>query len=386
MRIFDQFDNFVLSEPREYISVIESWPKNSRRVLNRGTVRQVDIYCLLHYRFGSPNGIQSFLRGDHSENLFHWHYSLMLGEIFIDILSSTRFLEFHIISSNCSILSGFNEQEFMKSLQSLLKNRRVEISREQKSMELWSLTLNTYKRLEDTTDYYFEQYSKIHYKEPVLSDHIATEREVKIYKHQLSKFIEQITNLKNFGLVLRMLYPVQSESLVNLLILMLAKPEIKSDARLLDNVFRSQIDIRVKTLHLNCDGLIAPYDQNDERYKNFVRMMGNRNDFLHGNVLPSKLRFDEVYFDGTVPLFLDDKDLSVEFAKQALFQVGKSEIENDNRTVREFKEYLIENLKVKIRNEVEILINKSQFGWNAKTGRLGVLFDDMLLTPIMTKK
>ena len=43
-------------------------------------------------------------------------------------------------------------------------------------------------------------------------------------------------------------------------------------------------------------------DATSERFKNFHTLMNGRNDFLHGNVDPTKLKFDSVFFDyGTIP-------------------------------------------------------------------------------------
>ena len=39
-----------------------------------------DIYCYLHARFGEPNGMQTFLRADDSDNMFHWEYNLKVGD------------------------------------------------------------------------------------------------------------------------------------------------------------------------------------------------------------------------------------------------------------------------------------------------------------------
>jgi len=39
-------------------------------------IKPGDLYCYLYGRFGPPNGIQNFLRGDHSENLIHWEWAL----------------------------------------------------------------------------------------------------------------------------------------------------------------------------------------------------------------------------------------------------------------------------------------------------------------------
>jgi hypothetical protein len=42
----------------------------------KNEIKPVDLYCYLFARFGSPSGIQNFLRGDHSDNLIHWEWAL----------------------------------------------------------------------------------------------------------------------------------------------------------------------------------------------------------------------------------------------------------------------------------------------------------------------
>jgi hypothetical protein len=154
----------------------------------------------------------------------------------------------------------------------------------------------------------------------------------------------------------------------------------------LDSILRSQIDVRVKTLHLNCNGLNGPYNQDDDRLKNFLRLMDKRNDLLHGNVLPEKNTFDNIYFDGTIPITEYPTDLSVEFSKQNLFMLEEEKVEKDYNTLIEFKEYLLSNIKNEIHDQVEHIIDLSQLGWNKRTNRIGVLFDDVIMQTVGVNK
>ena len=208
----------------------------------------------------------------------------------------------------------------------------------------------------------------------------------KIYQIQLTKLTNNIIEKKNYGIVLRMLLPVLGESLINLIIFILARDEIKNDNRLLDNIFRSQIDIRIKTIHLNCVGIKEPYNQNDECFKNFLRLMDKRNDFLHGNVLPKNNCFDNVYFDGTIPIFNEEKDISVEFIKQNLYQVSENEISDDYNTLKLFSDFLLKNISSPYKEQVELVIKKSELGYNKKTKRIGILFDDKMMQAFLIKK
>src|ERR1051325_1173296 len=74
--------NFVHSmrfvHPRELFTMVtnKTWPKGGSMLQLRNEVRPVDLYCYLGARFGIPNGIQNFLRSDHSDNLIHWEWTL----------------------------------------------------------------------------------------------------------------------------------------------------------------------------------------------------------------------------------------------------------------------------------------------------------------------
>jgi len=55
----------------------------------KNEIKPADLYCYLHARFGPPNGMQSFLRGDHSGNLIHWEWALRSQEhIMLDCATS----------------------------------------------------------------------------------------------------------------------------------------------------------------------------------------------------------------------------------------------------------------------------------------------------------
>jgi len=392
MRLFNSLEKIVLIKPSEYIHLIEARKNAGNKVKifrSNKKVKQLDLYCFLKLNFGEPNGIFSFLRGDHSNNFIQWHYTLKIDDIYIlDVMGSTRFLEFHISSINNVALDNFNAIDFFASLNNKIFLNRKEIYKKKNQLEYWVIFLNTYKRLKDTIEEFYQNYQKLTLQdpEPLQSESpLVTKSEIDRYQRQTKNFIKNILAKKNYGIVLRMLFPVLGESLVNLIIFVLAKDEIKNDKRLLDNIFRSQIDIRIKTLHLNCSKIEKAYDQNDERFKNFLRLMNKRNDFLHGNILPAINTFDEVYFDNKIPIFEEEKDIVMEYVKQNLFQVTEEEVNQDYKTIEQFKNYILDNISLPSREEIKIILNKGDLGWNKKTKRIGILFDNELLQAFMIK-
>lgn len=102
---------------------------------------------------------------------------------------------------------------------------------------------------------------------------------------------------------LELVAAVMGEAAINLLMLLLARPEVRADARLYEDFARRNIDVRIKSLHLCCEGFEHPITGSEEPFKEFLRLMSRRNDLLHGNVDPKASTGEEIYFDqGTIPL------------------------------------------------------------------------------------
>src|SRR4051812_4798438 len=75
--------------------------KPARRLFIKSGIKPVDLYCYLYARFGPPNGMQSFLRDDDSNNIFHWHYSLWADGISIEIMAATYKIEMWLPEDFC---------------------------------------------------------------------------------------------------------------------------------------------------------------------------------------------------------------------------------------------------------------------------------------------
>ena len=118
-------------------------------------------------------------------------------------------------------------------------------------------------------------------------------------------FIEQWTASartlnKAFGICfgIRSMLPVMAEAFINLLLFCLMKKEMRADERLRENAFRQHIDVRVRSLHINCHGFAKAIDYSHPVCVRFHKLINERNDLLHGNVSIEKLRFNDLYLLG----------------------------------------------------------------------------------------
>ncbi|NRT12610.1 hypothetical protein [Flavobacterium sp. 14A] len=196
------------------------------------------------------------------------------------------------------------------------------------------------------------------------------------YYEKLNKWIVNLERSVALGTTIRMLSPVLAESFINLLILILAKDDYKKDKRLYENLIRQQIDIRVKTLHLNCDGFNKSVNSEEESFKKFHTIMNNRNDFLHGNIDPTRLMFEDVYFDlEYIPLFDEDEGIIIKTMKNYLKNVEQKTAFSDYNTVLEFIQFILSHLKENERKYIEHLLMTRMPGYNHNTKGVGILFN-----------
>ena len=172
---------------------------------------------------------------------------------------------------------------------------------------------------------------------------------------------------------------MMAEAFVNLILYVLMRPELKADSRLKDNAFRQHIDIRVKSLSLNCTGFKQQIDYSNPACGRYHSVVNERNDLLHGNVDIGKLRFNEVYFNGTVPVFKEYRSMwqrSLGVERQA---VGLDKVFEELTAIDGFIAYVLSCLDDKVRPRIEYMLGRLELGLNTGNDRVGVLFSERLV-------
>lgn len=94
--------------------------------------------------------------------------------------------------------------------------------------------------------------------------------------------------------------------------------------------------------------------------------------------------FGTVYFKGTIPLFTDWRDFYDRCFGPYLKNFSAQSAENDLVTVEAFKSYLLSCIDSKVYDEIRLLSESEELGFNEKTGRLGHLFTDILIDGFTT--
>ncbi len=342
----------------------------------RNELKPIDLYCYFWARFGPPNGIQNFLRNDASDNMVHWDWTLKHGESLIGFWGTNFRTDLFVIGP--LDFAEPEKLELIEQIQSDFKNHGPKMSAVRAKLEHWTEFVNPYERLTRTIHSLRRELSNLDLSSP-FSDQFNTP----ISASEQAALWKSVTesHSRAYGLCfgIRSMLPVWAEAFLNLLIFVQARPDIKSDSRLLESIYRQQIDVRVRGLHINCVGFDRPVDYKTDACKNFHRLINERNDLLHGNVVPEKQKFNEVYFLGKVPVFKEyrslwDRTLAVEGDS-----VGIAQLEQEVQIVEKFVEYVVSCLKPKTRELIKLVLRKRDLARNHEDGRFGILFPDHLV-------
>ncbi|CAM3725889.1 hypothetical protein [Flavobacterium chungbukense] len=337
----------------------------------------LSLYKLLKSKFGIANGSSMLFKSESTDNLIHWHYTFSVKNCEIHFLGKSSGLEI-VLKLTPEI--KFNETDWMILLNNI-KSKYSEYGKQMKEVQAefqkYTLFINPYNRLNHSLNSLIRELKSLDTTEiKRINAMTSTHEEMDNYHKKLELWVKNIERSVALGTTIRMLSPVLAESFINLVILIFAKEEYKQDNRLYENLIRQQIDIRVKTLHLNCNGFKKQIDGESETFKNFHTLMNNRNDFLHGNVDPTRLMFEDVFFDMEyIPLFHEDDSIIIKTMKNYLKNVESQKAFSDYNTVKLFIAFILSHLHDDHRKYLEHLLLTRMPGYNHQTKGIGILFN-----------
>ena len=243
------------------------------------------VYSLLKEYFGEPNCY------DVDEEKQQWEWTFKYKEFYISIY------DWRLLSTSIAIHS-LNEnksrgEKLAEVIHSLLKKEGL-----QKKNKIKTLIKNSkHKVLENP---FITYYSTAKNLLDVASfiDKIVTTNVSQIFKEEQGKIVNS-TGL-NFELWHKqndlyrssfLMFLSSFEGFLNIMYELYLKPELRV-GRIYERIAREQIDIKLRIAPIYCDGLKAKIINNeDERFKAFLRLVNLRNDYVHANLIKSLERY-----------------------------------------------------------------------------------------------
>lgn len=340
----------------------------------KSTASPADIYCYLRARFGRPNGILTYVVPPASNNIFHWHYYFTSGEEDLHIKGVSSRVEFLAFASGR--ISDREWSELLVRMKADFRSFGPGMKDIRNGLEHWKVFVNPYYRLEKIISELHARLDAIDLEFSDLPELPEKAEEMDKFREAMDELGKRYSEAAEFGMSLRMMIPVWAEAFVNLLIFLLAKPDLRESRRLYENVLRQEIDVRILGLHLHCNGFATPLDRESNEVRDFLRVMNARNDLLHGNVDPKRLAIDEIYFDGKMPIFKRYQTMSERSFVPRLRLLEPQDVKDDILRVSTFILYVLRQLEPPIKEEVEIYMENEFPGWREDNGRPGILFDN----------
>jgi hypothetical protein len=338
------------------------------------------LYVYLKARFGEPNGSMMALRHPSSDNYIQWNYLIFCEDKYIDFICTDTKIQ--VVINSITEIEKIDVKKLVEIVKNDFKNFGKELKSVKNKLEKWTVFVNPYKRLENVIKDLESEYNSLNLeniKPPTFSN---TTDNLKLDQENISNYLSVYNRAVVLGTSITMILPILGEAFINLLIFLLAKNEIKTDNRLMESLFREQIDLRVKKLHLNCNGFDKPINGDDQRFKDFHSLMNGRNDFLHGNIDPFKFSYEEVYFDDKIPLYNSDMNFFAKAATNQLKFIEPTEIKERISIVKNFITFILESLTSAYKNEVLMLMNTINPGYNPVKNKVGILFSNFIMEPI----
>ncbi|WJD63097.1 hypothetical protein [Pseudomonas kurunegalensis] len=373
----DFFVNLEVMHPKCIINVVKGGllPKKGMKWEFTNEIKAVDLYCYFHGKYGPPNGLLNIFKSPSSDNLIHWEWTFATEYGLLSILGMNFRTEVMFRGDYPEDL--LTKEMFLSQIKSDMKNHGKSISAFRKNIETWTQFVNPYHRIRKAVDQNFiqlealdidPQRDRIHHPRNS-QDTVGFEDRWRAISARYSAAVGLV-----FGL--RAMLPVMAESFVNLLFFMRAREEIKSNPVLFQRMNRLNLDIRIQTLHLNCNGFKKPIDYSSPECKAFSTLINERNGLLHGNVEVDKLSVGDIYFHENTPLFKQYDDFWSLTIGTSMQSVRFATIREDFQAIENFIEHVIQHLDESAEEEIRFATQHSLLGENTKTGKVGILLPE----------
>ena len=200
-----------------------------------------------------------------SDNYIHWDYNLKAGDEDVYISGMSR--EIHLVVSEK--LTDENWHDLILGIQADYKRVASQKSAVFKSLEQWVTFPNRFVQIAAVcADMHADIVSNIGGFQ-IWKSASGTKKKVREQHSILKRLTERASHVHRSCLQLSLLTPVLAEAFINMLILILCKPEIRENTRQFESFIRSQIDTKLFDLAYKCRGFVRPIDQHAETFKKF---------------------------------------------------------------------------------------------------------------------
>lgn len=334
------------------------------------------MYCYLKARFGIPNGFQNFLRNKNdSDNWIHWDFLLKANGEDVYICGLSREIHFLLTTK----MTDEDWRDLILAIKADFGRVGKEKSSVLKGLERWVLFPNKFNQIAHVcADHHAAIIDNKGGFQPFKISSRAEGKAAIKYKG-LKQLSARAAKLHKHCLGLSVLTPILAEAFINMVVLMLCKPEVRDNKRQFEAFIRSHIDTKLFDLFYKCKGFARRLDPNSDTFKNFKRVMDKRNNAIHGNCDPEKEKIETVYFEGTRPLFNEPGDHLGKFFETLEKQYEPDTVIKDYEDTHAFLCHLLACLEPEVEKGVWIIMDDPYPGYDLDRKKMGALLPKQIV-------
>jgi hypothetical protein len=351
--------------------------RNGSGLIIRTHLTPLDVYCYLKARFGEPNGVQNYLRRDDTDNLIHWEYQLQVRGVNMNIMGSDRQLHFWV----GEILTDEQWKKLILIIKGDYKRVGAEKSRVLRGLEKWVVFPNKYVQIANVCqELYGDICDNIEGFEIYRPTSILRRKDAKARSLVAEKLSKRAGKLYGDCIQLALLTPILAEAFINLLILVLCRPETRNNKAAFERFLRSHIHTRIFALSEHCIGFATALDENTAGFREFKRVMDRRNHAIHGNIDPIRERLETVYFHGKVPVFSETGDHLGRYFEAMERLYAPQRVIDDYISTHSFLIEIVRNLEPMAGFQLWEVLEDPYPGYDARRQRAGILFPNYVVS------
>lgn len=342
------------------------------------SVSPFDVYTYLHARFGEPNGLQTLLARDDSDNLFHWDFYLKAGGANLQFVGATEEVHVHFDFA----VSDKDCRAFIAALRTDFARVGQEKGRFAGTLEKWNIFPNQFLAIASRCADLYEEITtalplieRKFLAEKLTTQALTAEKRSKSHAMLMSAITTAPTELS-------VLMPVLFESFIGLIVAVMVKPDIRRDAEAFGTFVRSPLNQKLTGLAERCWGFARPLVQVDPVFGRYWTVVNRRNDIIHGNVDPVRDSLEVVYFHGKRPIYKTGGDRIRQHWKRLIDRYRPQEVVDGYLATHVFILDILDHMTADGRRTIEMIMEDTQPGWDNRRKKPGRLFPDHVATTV----
>ena len=332
----------------------------SRDFLIKPDINPYLVYTILKELFGQSNG-ESF---DEEKSQWQWFFT---------------YKDFHIeiydwkLSTSIAIFHQASDKDKSEKLGETINGLLSKVALQKKSKLKTLIKQSKHKLLENPFATYYSTAESLLELTTVI-DELVTKNSssvmdalVKDNPTPLTSSIDLWDKKNDLYRSAFLMFLSSFEGFLNIMYELYLKTDLRSD-RLYEKISREQIDIKLRIAPIYCDGFkTKTINHEDERFKNYLRLVNLRNDYVHANLIKSLERYiveedDHTFIieneeNSDIPSNINELDLKhVLLAKKYIDDIVELVFESmEPKTKREFKNLIFDS-EIEVEDEEGILI------------------------------